>query len=66
MHWNVEIAPYLRDQDRGSIWIELSTQFMAAYDRAISVDECLDVCYTFLRENVVPFLNRVFDETEGG
>ncbi len=64
-HWNVEIAPYLRDRNRRSIWIELSTQFMEAYNEAISVDKCLAICYTFLRENVVPFLNRVFEEAEG-
>lgn len=65
-HWDVEIAPYLRDRDRRSIWIELVTQFMAPYDGATSVDQCLAVCYTFLTENVVPFLNRVFEEAEGG
>ncbi len=66
-HWDVEIAPYLRDRDRRSIWIQSATQFMVPYDGASSVDQCLSICYTFLKENVIPFLNRVFEaEAEGG
>lgn len=64
-HWDVEIAPYLRERDKGSVWIELSTQFMAAYGQGQSVDQALGICYDFLRDNVTPFLNGVF-EVEGG
>lgn len=64
-HWDLEIAPYLRERDKGSVWIELSTHFMAAYGADQSVDSALSTCYDFLSKNVTSFLTSLF-ETEGG
>lgn len=64
-HWDVEIAPYFRDPDGRSVWIESVMQFFAPNNTPDSVDESLNVCYSFLRGNVVPFLNDVFKSESG-